>query len=144
MDRAVLREYYDFLVANENLLRDPSESAHAAISLEGESASAEAVPGKIWTIARQRRSETVLHLINLTAAKDENWRNDTGNAVMPQTRHDLKIRIAQPKLARAGWASPDVDHGVWHVLPVQKLGEGSWQVILPELRVWTMVVLQEK
>jgi hypothetical protein len=34
-----------------------------------------------------------------------------------------------------------VDHGAWHTLPLRKTGTNTWEIVLPELRVWSMVML---
>jgi dextranase len=140
-DRATLRDYYDFLVAYENSLRDKVEPADIPIEIDQARASANADPGTIWTIARKKDADIILHLINLTSAKDPSWRNDEGNIAMPSSRHQLRVHVTASELASAGWASPDMDHGAWHTLPLRKTGTNSWEFVLPELRVWSMVIL---
>lgn len=143
-DRAALRDYYDFLVSYQNLLRDPSTPSDTSIAVANHSASMHADPGKIWTVARRNGNTLILHLINLTSAQGSDWRNDEGNRTMPQPRSSVRIRIDEPKLTGAGWASPDLDHGAWHALPVHRIDRDCWEITLPELRVWSMVVLQTK
>ena len=140
-DRATLRDYYDFLVAYENTLRDKIEPADIPIKIDQARTSTNADPGAIWTIARKNDAEIILHLINLTSVKDPSWRNDQGNIAMPLIQHQLRIRVTASELASAGWASPDVDHGAWHTLPLRKTGTNTWEIVLPELRVWSMVML---
>jgi len=141
--RAALRDYYDFLVANENLLRDPSPASDSLLTLENAPASLHAEAGKIWTITRSQNNTVIAHLINLSAVQNTDWRNDAGNLAMPATKHDLRLHIVTPKpLTEATWASPDIDHGSWHRLPVHRLASGQWELVLPELRIWSTVVLQ--
>lgn len=142
-DRAILRDYYDFLVANENLLRDPSTAASSSIVIDNAPASPNAKAGKIWTIARRQGNTLVAHLINLTAVQKPDWRNDAGNLTMPATQHGLQLRISESKpLTEAAWASPEIDHGAWHRLPVRRLAPDQWELTVPELRIWSMLVLQ--
>lgn len=140
-DRDSLRDYYDFLVAYENILRDNAEPADTPITIDQAPASVTATPGTIWTIARKKDADIILHLINLTSVKDPSWRNDEGNITMPSIRRQLRICVTTSELASAGWASPDVDHGAWHPLPLHKTGTNTWEIVLPELRVWSMVKL---
>lgn len=140
-DRDSLRNYYDFLVAYENILCDKAEPADIPIVIDQAPASTNAAPGTVWTIARKKDADIILHLINLTSVKDPSWRNDEGNIAMPSIRHRLRICVTASELASAGWASPDVDHGAWHALPLHKIGTNTWEVVLPELRVWSMVIL---
>jgi dextranase len=65
-DRATLRDYYDFLVAYENALRDKAEPTDIPIEIDQAPASANADPGSIWTITRKKDADIILHLINLT------------------------------------------------------------------------------
>jgi dextranase len=140
-DRAALRDYYDFLVAYENLLRDKAEPAETRVEIDQANASDSAAPGAIWTITRKQDANIILHLINLTSVKDPSWRNDEGNLAMPASRHQLRIHVTASELASAGWASPDVNHGAWHELSLRKTGADTWEVVLPELRMWSMIIL---
>jgi dextranase len=140
-DRVTLRDYYDFLVAYENNLRDKAEPADTPVEIGQAPASVDAHPGSIWTIARKKDADIILHLINLTSVKDSSWRNDGDNIAIPLSFHQLRIRVIASELANAGWASPDVDHGAWHKLPLCKIGTNTWEIVLPELRVWSMVIL---
>lgn len=142
-DRMTLRDYYDFLVAYENALRDKAEPAETRVEIDQATANENADPGTIWTIARKKDASIILHLINLTSVKDPNWRNDEGNIAMPASRHQLRIRVIASELASAGWASPDVNHGAWHELPLHKTSTDTWEVVLPELRVWSMIILRQ-
>jgi dextranase len=140
---ARLRDYYDFLVAYENHLQDGFISASIPVSLSGARQTTSGEPGAVWTLARHNDRETVLHLINLAGQKSDQWRDDEKNYTEPPTIHDLRVRVRlEHKIASAGWASPDVEHGKWHELKLVKDKSGEITFVLPELHYWTAIILR--
>jgi len=142
---AQLRNYYDFLVAYENPLRDRAAKAAFSIALAGAPQTNDGQPGGVWTIGRQQSNNAIVHLINLTALKHAEWRDDALNYPPPQILHDLTLQVELPKVVKAGWASPDIDQGEWHALEVRQTSQtpASYEVTIPELNYWTMVIFQQ-
>lgn len=142
---AKVRSYYDFLVAYENPLRDGAGKANFSISLAGAPQSSDARAGTVWTITRQQSSNSIVHLINLTSLKQTGWRDDDLNYPSPRTLHGLRLRVQLPNPRKAGWASPDVDHGKWHDLKITQVlqNPGFYEVTIPELSYWTVVIFQQ-
>lgn len=142
---AKLRNYYDFLVAYQNYLRDGAAKAGFSISLTGAPQTSDGQPGAVWAIGRQQSANSIVHLINLTSLKHAEWRDDALNYPPPQTLHDVTLKVELPKVVKAGWASPDIDQGKWHVLEIRQTSQtpASYEVTIPELSYWTMVLFQQ-
>ncbi len=120
-----LRHYYDFLVAYEDYLSDDVRAAAAGIQIEGQRSDTLGVPDTIWTIARRKNNTTVMHLINLLGSDDAHWRDVQMTRSYPPVLNNLKLKIILPRAIRsAGWASPDVDGGAFHSLPIRTAPRG--------------------
>ena len=140
--RKQLGRYYDFLVAYENYLRDGTVAASFPVTLAGAPQTRTGTAGAVWTIVRQKGAYVMVHLINLTGVKRSEWRDDAADYPKPPVVRNLQVQVRLPADIRgAGWASPDIDGGRWHELqPMQKAG--AWEVTIPELRYWTVIILR--
>jgi dextranase len=139
--RKQLRSYYDFLVAYENYLRDGVMPGSFSMSLSGARQTTTGEPGAVWTIARQKGNDSIVHLINLTSLKGSDWRDDGFDHPAAPRLCDVKLAIdVPPGVDSVGWASPDVDQGAWHSLTVERNEAGSPQVTVPELDYWSVVI----
>jgi dextranase len=136
-----LRCYYDFLVSYENYLRDGVKPAPNSIMLSGAAQSQDGTPGTVWTIARQKGRDTILHLINFSGLKKPEWRDDALDAPPAQALSNLKLTVPQD-VQSAGWASPDVEEGAWHELTIQHNQAGVPQITLPKLQYWSVVIFR--
>jgi dextranase len=140
-----LRHYYDFLTAYENTLRYDVTVAPAAVNVANHPSSSNGVPNTIWTLARQKDGRTLIHLINLLGSEDAHWRDTQAERPEPPTLQQLAVQIAvDADIASAGWASPDVDGGMFHPLAITRgnnHGERYVKLVLPFLKYWDMIVL---
>jgi dextranase len=140
-----LRHYYDFLTAYENVLSYKVAVAPAAVSVAGQPSSAAGVPNTIWTLARQRDGQTIIHLINLLGSSDAHWRDVHADRPEAPLLEQVRVRIAADEdITRAGWASPDVDGGMFHPLAMTQgndKGQRYVELVLPSLKYWDMIVL---
>jgi hypothetical protein len=117
--------------------------AKIQVTLSGAQQTSSGEPGAVWTLARKKNDETVLHLINLVGQKSDHWRDDGRNYPEPPNLHDLRVRLeVGHEIGSAGWASPDVDHGAWHELKVAKNKSGQIEFVLPELHYWTAIIFR--
>jgi dextranase len=143
-----LRHYYDFLTAYENLLRYKVTIAPATVSIAGHAASPDGVPQTIWTLARQKNGRTMIHLINLLGSNDEHWRDIQAERPEPTQVQQLRVRInVDEDIRGAGWASPDVDGGMFHALAFTRgndHGERYVELVVPSLKYWDMIVLDHQ
>lgn len=144
---ASLRHYYDFLTAYENVLRYRVSPAAALAVVNGFPSAPDGEPNTIWTIARHKNNETIVHFINLLGSNDPHWRDVRANRPEPQLLHKIQVRIYcdSTKLASAHWASPDVDGGRLHSLNFwagHQDGRSYVDITLPSLKYWDMVLLK--
>ncbi len=91
--------HYQFITAYENLLYDadvlPSDSGWQNIQITGQSISGDAQPGTIWYILKNKGNEYgIIHLINLTAEQDQDWRNVTAE---PEEKNNLQVKYYLPQ-----------------------------------------------
>lgn len=143
-----LRNYYDFLTAYENVLRYNMSVAPCTASVLGYPVSPYGVPNAIWTIAREKGSRTVLHLINLMGSDDPYWRDSEAQRKPPPllTHLALKIAVGRPVVS-VGWATPDLEDGMYHSLLFKSMIAGGQRYVLvkvPSLRYWDLIFLNHK
>lgn len=143
-----LRNYYDFLTAYENVLRHKVSVAPCTASVLGYPASPYGVPNTIWTIAREKGSRTILHLINLLGSNDPYWRDSEAQRKSPPllTHLALKIAVGKPVVS-VGWATPDLEDGMYHALPFEAVIAGGQRYVLvkvPSLRYWDLIFLNHR
>lgn len=136
-----ITHYYDFLTAYENLLRDGAKNEPIDVhSEELLPLSADPQQGHIWTFARQKGNQTILHLINFLDARSMNWRDTDGTQTKPATRRDLNFTAAEKKNVKKIWlASPDYKNGIPVSLPFQQKG-GAVHLNVPSFEYWDMIV----
>ncbi len=143
-----LRHYYDFLTAYEDVLSYKVAVAPAMVSVADQPSSANGVPNTIWSLARHKDGRTIVHLINLLGSSDDHWRDPHAERPEAPLLKQLRIRIASEEdLTRAGWASPDVDGGMFHPLAMTQgndNGERYVELVLPTLKYWDMIVLDNQ
>jgi dextranase len=143
-----LRHYYDFLTGYENVLSYKVATAPVKISVEGQPSSANGVPNTIYTLARQKDRQMIIHLINLLGSGDAHWRDAHADRPEPPLLRQLRIRIAADEdITRAGWASPDVEGGMFHPLAMTQgndNGERYVEIVLPSLKYWDMILLDDR
>jgi len=143
--KSKLLDYYDFLVAYQNLLRDGGTfnnpmvtSGDGKIKLNNwpPLVSRVSVLGKEWT------ERQVIHLLNFTDAVNLNWRDSNGEQGVPDLKEQLLLQVQFDKTVTSVWcASPDVQGGSPQTLEFSQNGNMlSFKV--PELRYWSMVVIE--
>jgi dextranase len=145
---AQLRHYYDFLTAWENVLRYDVHPVEMQISLADHPYSPYGIPDTIWTLARQKGSRTIVHLINLLGSDDEHWRDMRADRPPAPLLRNVRVRmILDQDVASAGWASPDVDGGRYHSLMITRgsdHGARYIDIVLPSLRYWDMILFNNR
>ena len=146
MLRRTLRHYYDFLVADENLLRDGLHDSRLPVALSVPS-SDNAAPNTVWAFAKAGHGCLVLHLINLVGEKSSAWRDDHGDypAPTPQANITVTDYIGNATIKGVSWASPDETGGQSHRLAFQP-GMDHWgryvRFTVPRLAYWDMVLMR--
>ena len=143
--KAALPDYYDFLVAYQNLLRDGGSFnvvTVASIDNKLKIANWPAGQGEVATVCKKVGTSQVVHLINYTDSKSQQWRDNSGTQAIPALIRDAAVSVTANQTVKAVWvASPDIIGGASRTLEFLQSGN---QVVftLPELKYWTMVVLE--
>lgn len=145
---ALLKRWYDFMVAHDELLFPPEitdvTDAFAGVynmdldvDFGGIAVSERAEPGKIWRRITQVGHRIVIHLINLTGQVDCLWDAPRQPiAAVGSGRLTLDRLAAVTK--RVQVASPD-DRDV---LAELRPADGSASYLLPGLQTWQMIVVE--
>ena len=148
--RLAMRDYYDFLVAYENLLRDGTTGDDRQVAIDGVKTSARGQAGAVWTLAKRRPGYAILHLINLTGNRLPLWRDAGAFYPVPPPLTNLAVKMYLPAAPRAGarlWlASPDADHGRASALAYTVGNDAGGPFVafaVPRLTYWDMLWLEQ-
>lgn len=142
--RTSLINYYDFLVAYQNLLRDGGSFNSPVVSSTDSKISLSPWPpivGKVAVLGKEVGSRQVIHFINFTDAIQLNWRDNTGNQPYPNIIYNCSISVTVSKNVEKVWvASPDDKSGASINIPFTENG-GSISFTIPSIEYWSMVVI---
>jgi dextranase len=135
--------YYDFLTAYENVLRDGMEELTGwKVESPAFEASDRPESGKVWSFAKRKGEELVVHLLNLRDAKLLEWKDGAGMQTQPQTLTDVTVNIPVKQDVKRVWvATPDAFGGSPVDLAFTRKN-GVISVTLPSLQYWDMIVLE--
>ncbi|MDO9152857.1 MAG: glycoside hydrolase family 66 protein [Paludibacter sp.] len=140
-----LVNYYDFLVAYQNLLRDGGTFNTVTVSSTDSKISISTWPatqGKVAVFGKKYDNSQVIHFINFTNSTTQQWRDKDGIQVMPALVKDAKLLLTTDKIVKKMWiATPDIAGGASRTLNFAQSGN-KVSFILPELRYWDMVVVE--
>ena len=140
-----LTNYYDFLVAYQNLLRDGGTFNDVSVSsIDGKISIAKwpASQGYVACLGKKVGSSQVIHLINFKDSKTTNWRDNTGIQVAPALIKDAKLVLTSDAAVKKIWvASPDIIGGASRSINFAQNGN-KVSFILPELKYWSMMVVE--
>lgn len=143
--KTALINYYDFLVAYQNLLRDGGNFNSPVLTCSNGVMSLTNWPpvsGKVAVAGKELDNKQILHLINLSKATNLDWRDTDGNQPVPNTFQDATLEFITNRTVSNIWmASPDIQHGVATSIPFTQNGNKvTWK--LPLLKYWDMIVVE--
>ncbi len=138
-----LMHYYDFLVAYENLLRDNLQEVPVSIhSSDWVHFSSQPEQGKIWSFAKQKENQKVIHFINFFDATTLEWRDTNASQAEPQDREPLTVQIEEKRNIKKVWlASPDKQNSIPISLDFKQENKAV-TFTLPSLKYWDMAVME--
>ena len=143
--KSALVNYYDFLVAYQNLLRDGGTFNTVDIHSTDKKMMIDTWPanaGNVAVFGKKINSTQVIHLINFTNSKTQTWRDNTGVQVAPVIVKDAKLEFTSTGTVKKIWvASPDIIGGASRSLNFAQSGT-KVSFTLPELKYWDMVVVE--
>lgn len=140
-----LENYYDFLVAYENLLRDEVVVSNTKLTSENRIHLSETPEkGKVWTFAKSKGNLEIFHMINFIDASTMEWRDTDGKQKEPALRKNLQLSFQTNRTVDKIWvASPDINGGLPLLLSFnQENKKVMFQI--PYLKYWDMAVVEYK
>jgi dextranase len=142
-------DYYHFLVAYQNLLRDGTNTANFRVDLSNVASNTNGSAGGVWKLAKSKSGYQIVHLINLENNFSNQWRDDNANYPTPDTFNNLPMRIYYSGTLGSGaklwYATPDFEHGKANQLSFttgSDTGGNYVSFTLPRLQYWDMVWLE--
>jgi dextranase len=147
--KALLKRWYDFLVAHDELLM-PASLAEVTHSYAGDyngdldvgfantDVSLTAEAGKVWRRIVRSGDRLVVHLINLTGQADAQW-DAPRHPVGDPGAATLRFKSLRGRTAKVMVADPD---GAGRLIEVPVTQDGDYATaILPALNVWQLVMV---
>ena len=143
--KRTLVNYYDFLVAYQNLLRDGGNfNTPALISADNkvQFSNWPAQQGKVAVVGKEAGSRQILHLLNFTNARTMQWRDNNGVQSSPAGVERLQVRFTPARPVSKVWAaSPDLSKGASTALEFVTSGN-QIAFTVPGLQYWSMIVIE--
>ena len=138
-----LKEYYDFMVAYQNLLRDGGSSYLPSVSSEGmDMGNWPPVHGQVAVLGKQTENAQIVQLLNFDGVSTLNWRDGDRIQTEPKVFSQFKLTINTTAQVENVWfASPDFNGGASQALSFEQ-SQGKITVTVPYLHYWSMIVLE--
>lgn len=144
--KTALIEYYDFLVANQNILRDGASKITREVTSEEFKMTIRGTKDQIWYFAKETEDFEILHLINLIG-NDEKWRDTNGKKIEPVIIENITLKYyKEEEINSVVLASPDINQGLYKPLEFETGSDeqGDYiQIIIPSLKYWNMILLKK-
>lgn len=141
--KSSLLEYYDFMVAYENLLRDGGDFINPKVS--SSSIGVNNWPplfGNASVVAKQLDDKMVVQLLNFDGVSSLNWRDNHKTQTKPNSfkGFDLKINL-NATVSKIWFASPDFNGGASQELEFEQTNNAI-TIKVPYLEYWSMIVIE--
>lgn len=136
-----LIQYYDFMVAYQNLLRDGGDFNPVYLNtLSDVDIKKYSQAGSVWNFSKLKNDSQIFHLINFTDANTLNWRDNYGDQVEPDTLTNIPVNfIATRKVEHLWFASPDFNKGCPKNLSFIQSND-TVSFVIPYLKYWSLIV----
>lgn len=141
--KSALVNYYDFLTAYQNILRDDVENIPLTVdAVSGVTLSKYQSLGKVYYFAKKKVNKTILHLLNFTNASTLQWADQQGIQTEPKLIQNFRIKITLAEKVKCVWfASPDTLNCSPQPLNFTS-SEGFIEVDVPSLKYWDMIIVE--
>ena len=140
-----LLEYYDFMTAYENLLRDGGTFNQPVVSSVNNEVGINNWPpvyGQASVVGKEFTDRQVVHFLNFNGVSTLQWRDDQRIQTAPTAKSDFEVQIqAQQPVSKVWFASPDLNGGASVELDFTQNGN-QLKVEMPYLKYWSMLVLE--
>jgi dextranase len=149
---ASVGNYYDFLTAYENLLRDGQTSTSQMVAITGQTVTSTATPNSIWAFTKSDSKHEIIHLLNFIGQSSVAWQTGECSNCTKTTPHPIPSVITSvtvkyynlKTVSAVNFASPDYAGGTTYNVPFTTGSDsnGAYVVFtLPSLTYWDMVYL---
>ncbi|MFD0636495.1 glycoside hydrolase family 66 protein [Catenulispora yoronensis] len=146
-----VQNYYDFMTAYENLLRDGQTATNQAVTIAGQTVSNQATPGDVWAFTKQDADHEIIQMINMVGQSSNLWQ--TGKCDMcshttsahpaPTQLTDVPVKYYYRNTPKAVmFASPDYNNGTTYQVPFTTGTDSGGNYVsftVPSLNYWDMV-----
>lgn len=141
--RKSLKEYYDFMTAYQNILRDGGEFTTTSISSHDlEFSNWPPVFGNISTVSKRFDNKQVFHFLNFIGVTTLNWRDNDKIQTRPNAYYNIEVKInTNLPVSKVWFASPDFKGGASEEVGFMDNGS-SITLSLPYINYWSMIVLE--
>ncbi|OBX26035.1 dextranase [Gelidibacter algens] len=138
-----LMEYYDFMVAYENLLRDGGSFTLPNVSSSDLGVNNwPPVFGNASVVSKKVEGREVFQMLNFNGVSTLSWRDNAKTQTKPNASQDFEITIASTMPVSKVWfASPDYKGGASQELEFEN-NQGQITVKVPYLEYWSMLVFE--
>ena len=140
-----LLEYYDFLTAYENVLRDGGVFNTPVVQSLDTDVTINSWPpvyGQASVVGRQFENKQAIHFLNFNGVSTLQWRDDEKIQTTPTVKSDFEVKIQADRNVSTVWfASPDINGGASTELEFVQNGN-ELIVEMPYLKYWSMLVLE--
>ena len=143
--RKSLINYYDFMVAYQNLLRDGGAFTSYNVQSTDGKLSVSTWPsqkGNVAAVGKKFADKDIIHLINFTNATSMEWRDTKATQAEAVKVENAEIKINVTAIPSKVWfASPDVNGGA--STPIEFTTSGTQITLtLPSIKYWDMIVVE--
>jgi dextranase len=144
--------YYDFLTAYENLLRDGQTNTSQVVSITGQTVNSTATPDTVWAFTKSDSTHEIIHFINLLGESSIDWQTGACSGCTYTSPHPVPTALTNVvvkyynlnTVQSVSFASPDSNSGQTYNLPFSTGSDGGGDYVtftLPSLAYWDMVYL---
>ena len=137
--------YYDFMTAYQNFLRDGGKEITADLVSGNSSVTINAWPPRQQTVTTYTRildNRMIVNLLNFRQANSLSWRDMDGTQPEPSVITNLPVRLNAAGVKNIWVASPDSLGGAPQKLIFHQEGN-LVNFTVPSLKYWTMIVVEK-
>ncbi|WP_223068544.1 glycoside hydrolase family 66 protein [Paenibacillus caui] len=145
-----LKNYYDFMVAYENLLRGGLSNTHNIVYVHDmdSNTSTDGSPNTIWKFTKTGNGYDVIHLINLLGVPSNHWRDADATYPVPNFQSNITVKYyyGSGTVESVNFASPDYDNGKSYSTSFTTGSDDQGNYVtftVPTLQYWDMIYIKK-
>ena len=140
-----LKEYYDFMVAYQNLLRDGGDPHLTSLSSKDLDVGYwPPLHGQVAAVGKKIGERQTLHLLNFDGTSSLDWKDRTRIQTEPKVFAGFELSLGTTgPVSKLWFASPDFKGGAAMSLDFEQ-SQGKISFSVPYLHYWSMLVIEYK